>query len=121
MPESVSELLERAGVDSAGADAEELPHNRWLSPGVWRIRTRGIPAAVLKYTTADRSSGETPSDAHWTARDHDSRRWTYWRREALVYEHDLAGAYAASGILAPACLGVHVDDREAVLVLEWVD
>jgi hypothetical protein len=33
------ELLRRIGVDPAGAVAEELPHNRWLSPGVWRIRT----------------------------------------------------------------------------------
>jgi hypothetical protein len=121
MPTTVSELLQRAGVDSAGVVAEELPHNRWLSPGVWLIRTRGTPSAVLKYTRSDRSRGETPSDAHWTARDDDPRRWTYWRREALAYQHDLAGAYAGSGIMAPACLGVHVNDREAVLVLAWVD
>jgi hypothetical protein len=59
-------------------------------------------------------------DAHWTARDLDPRRWTYWCREPLAYKHDLAGAYAGSGIRAPACLGVDVADGDAVLLLEWV-
>jgi hypothetical protein len=59
-------------------------------------------------------------DAHWSTRDHEQRRWTYWCREPLAYQHDLAGAYDASGMKAPACLGVSVDDREAVLLLEWV-
>ena len=40
--------------------AEELAHNRWLSPGVWRIRTRSGQCGVLKYTTSDRSRGGTP-------------------------------------------------------------
>jgi hypothetical protein len=118
--ETVGELLERVGVDARGVVAEELPHNRWLSPGVWRVRTRGGREGVLKYTRSDRSHGRTPSDAHWTAGDHDPRRWTYWCREPLAYQHDLAGAYAASGISAPACLGVHVDGSEAALLLEWV-
>jgi hypothetical protein len=120
VPDTVGELLQRVGVDPHEVVAEELPHNRWLSPGVWRVRTRGGQDGVLKYTTSDRGQGETPSDAHWTARDHDPRRWTYWCREPLAYQHDLAGAYAGSGIVAPACLGVHVDDSEAVLLLEWV-
>jgi Phosphotransferase enzyme family len=120
VPDTVGELLERVGVAADEVVAEELPHNRWLSPGVWRVRTRGGVAGVLKYTTSDRSRGDTPSDAHWTARDHDPRRWTYWCREPLAYQHDLAGAYAGSGIVAPACLGVHVDGSDAVLLLEWV-
>ncbi len=120
MLETVGELLARMGVDADGVVAEELPHNRWLSPGVWRIRTRGAQERVLKYTRSDRSRGETPWDAHWTARDDDPRRWTYWCRESLAYQHDLAGAYAGSGIRAPACLGVHVDSSEAALLLEWV-
>ncbi|HEX9553641.1 MAG TPA: phosphotransferase [Streptosporangiaceae bacterium] len=117
---AVGELLERVGVDATEVVAEELPHNRWLSPGVWRIRTREGRQGVLKYARSDRSHGDTPSDAHWTARDHDPRRWTYWCREPLAYQHDLAEAYAGSGIRAPACLGAHVDDLEAVLLLEWV-
>src|SRR6202042_2466046 len=77
--------------------------------------------AVLKYLRADRDPGETPWDAHWTASDHDPRRWNYWAREPLAYQHHLTDVYARGGIGAPSCLGVHVDDQEAVLVLLWVD
>lgn len=119
MPATVSNLLERMGVDAEIAGAE-LPHNRWLSPGVWQVRTRAGQRAVLKYTTSDRSKGETAWDAHWTAGDHDQRRWTYWRREALAYQHHLAAAYAGSGIVAPECLAVDVTDRDAAMLLEWV-
>lgn len=117
----VAELLERLGVDAGGATAEDLPHNARLSPGVWRVRTGAGQLALLKYTRADRARGDTLWDAHWTARDHDPRRWTYWCREPLAYRHDLPGAYAGSGIVAPACLGLHIDEREAALLLEWVD
>jgi Phosphotransferase enzyme family len=116
---TVEEMLECVGVDAGGVVAEELTHNRWLSPGVWRVRTSDGRLAVLKYTRSGRSRGSTPWEAHWTARDHDPRRWTYWCREPLAYQHDLAGAYAGTGITAPACLGVHVDRGEAVLLLEW--
>ena len=117
---TVAELLERVGVDATEVVADELPHNRWLSPGVWRVRTREGQLAVLKYTRSDRSSGDTPMDAHWTARDHDPRRWTFWCRESLAYQNHLAGDYDGSGIRAPACLGVDVTDSESVLLLEWV-
>jgi Phosphotransferase enzyme family len=120
MPGTVGELLARVGVDADDVVAEELPRNRWLSSGVWRVRIRGARDGVLKYTRSDRSRGDTPSDAHWTAREHGPRRWTYWCRESLAYQHDLAAAYAGSGIRAPTCLGVHVDSGEAVLLLEWV-
>jgi hypothetical protein len=115
------ELLQRLGVDPAGATAAELPHNRWLSPGVWRIRTGSGQPAVLKYTQSARSHGETPWDAHWTAGDLDPHRWTYWSREPLAYQSGLPRAYAGSGVVAPACLGVHVGDTEAALLLEWAD
>jgi hypothetical protein len=121
MLSSVGEMLERVGVDAGGVVAEELPHNRSLSPGVWRVRTGAGQPGVLKYTSSERSRGATPWETHWTARDQDPERWTYWCREPLAYQHELAEAYAGSGIAAPACLGVHVDDREAVLLLEWVD
>ena len=120
MPATAGELLERIGFGASAAAAEELPHNRWLSPGVWRVRTREGQIAVLKHARADRSRGGTPWEAHWTARDHDPRRWTYWCREPLAYQHHLAGAYEGSGIVAPACLGVAIDGSEAVLLLEWV-
>jgi hypothetical protein len=53
---TAGELLKRLGVDPAGADADgdELQHNRWLSPGVWRIRTRNGQRAVLKYAQVGR-------------------------------------------------------------------
>jgi hypothetical protein len=115
------ELLRRLGVDPAGASAEELPHNRWLSPGVWQIRTGSGQRAVLKYAQSGRSRGETPWDAHWTAGDLDPHRWTYWPREPLAYQSWLPGAYAGSGITAPACLGAQVTDTDAAVLLEWVD
>jgi hypothetical protein len=121
MPPTPGDLLQRLGVDPAGATAEELPHNRWLSPGVWRIRTGSGQRAVLKYTQSGRSRGATPGDAHWTAGDLDPHRWTYWKREPLAYQSGLPGAYAGSGITAPACLGAHVTDTEAALLLEWAD
>src|SRR6202012_1772893 len=116
---TVHELLERVGVRS-GATAQELPHNRRLTPGVWRVAVDGTPT-VVKYLRADRDPGVTPWDAHWTASDHDPRRWNYWAREPLAYQHHLTDVYARGGIGAPRCLGVHVDDQEAVLVLQWVD
>jgi hypothetical protein len=117
---TIGELLARVGVDATDVAAEELPHNRWLSPGVWQIRTRKGEPAVLKYARSDRSAGATPMDAHWTAHDQDPRRWTYWCRESLAYQHDLAGAYDGGRIRAPACLGVDVSASDAVLLLQWV-
>ena len=119
MTPTPGELLQRLGVDPAGAVAEGLPHNAWLSPGVWRIRTRGGQRAVLKYAQSGRSRGESPWDAHWTAGDLDPQRWTYWKREPLAYQSGLPGGYAGSGITAPACLGAFVGDTEAALLLEW--
>jgi hypothetical protein len=126
---TVGELLRRAGVDAAGTSqpgarqpgvtAEELPHNRWLSAGVWRVRLGTGQLAVLKHASSERPRDATPAEAHWSAGNEDPRRWTYWCREPLAYEHDLASAYAGSGIVVPSCLGRYVDDRESVLVLEW--
>jgi Phosphotransferase enzyme family len=122
-PATAAELLERLGVDPAGADADgdELQHNRWLSPGVWRIRTGNGQRAVLKYAQVGRARGETAWDAHWTAGDLDPHRWTYWRREPLAYQSGLPAAYAGSGIVAPACLALDVGDTDAALLLEWID
>jgi hypothetical protein len=88
---------------------------------VWRVRTSEGDPAVLKYARSDRSRGETPWEAHWTARDQDPRRWNYWAREPLAYQHHLADAYAEAGIRVPACLASSIDEREALLLLEWVD
>ena len=36
----------------------DLAHNRWLTPGIWRLQ-RGDERLVLKWLSADRSSGDT--------------------------------------------------------------
>ncbi len=118
---TAEQLLGRLGVGTEGGATEELPHNRWLSPGVWRVRTRQGRPAVLKYTNFNRTRGGTPWEAHWTAEDQSPTRWTYWAREPLAYHHQLPDAYAGSGITAPVCLEAKVDDREAILLLEWVE
>src|ERR1700689_1014086 len=82
---TVAEMLGRFGVGAGRDEPEELPHNRWLSPGVWRVPTSAGRPAVLKYLRADRNPGETPWDGHWTAQDQDPHRWNYWAREPLAY------------------------------------
>lgn len=118
---AVEQLLERLGVGVGLDEPEELTHNRRLTPGVWLVRARDGQRAVLKYLRADRDAGDTPWDAHWTAEAQDPQRWNYWAREPLAYQHHLTDVYAAAGIRAPNCLGAEVDDREALLLLEWVD
>jgi hypothetical protein len=118
---TVEDMLARLGIDAGRGEPEELPHNQRLTPGVWLVRTGDGQPAVLKYLCADREPGETRWDAHWTAQDQDPCRWNYWAREPLAYQHQLTDVYAEAGIRAPACLGSHVDEREAMLLLEWVD
>jgi hypothetical protein len=118
---TVEELLTRLGASLGDHEPEELPHNRWLSPAVWRVRTGQGQMAVLKYFRSDRSRGATPWDAHWTAQDHDPHRWNFWAREPLAYRDHLTAVYAEAGIQAPVSLGCQIDDQEASLLLEWVD
>ena len=117
---SIEELLDRLGVAAGGVLAEELPHNRRLTPGVWRVGLDNGRSAVLKYLPADRDPGVSVWDAHWTASDQDPRRWNYWAREPLAYEHQLTNVFASAGLHSPECLAVSVGDRDAVLLLEWV-
>jgi hypothetical protein len=116
---TAEELLERVGAGGAVVTQQDLPHNQSLTPGIWQVRTRAGQLAVLKYTRSDRERGSTPWDTHWTAGDQDPQRWNYWCREPLAYQHELPAAYAGSGLAAPACLGAHVDDTDAVLLLDW--
>ena len=113
-------LLARLDIDPDGVEAQELPHNRWLTPGVWRIRDGHGLDAVLKHLTADRNRGETAWDGHWTAGDDRERSWTYWKREALAYSEGLVDAYEGSGIGAPKCVAARVDAGESLLLIEWV-
>ncbi len=85
---------------------------------MWRVRSTKGRLAVLKYMRSDRSAGETPWDAHWTAQDQDPRRWNYWAREPLAYQHHLTDVFAEAGIHPPACLGSEIDNQEALVLLE---
>lgn len=114
-------LLARLGYACEGAVVNQLAHNPWLSAGVWSVRMAAGREAVLKYVRSDRPRGETPWEAHWSARDQDPRRWTYWAREPLAYENNLTSAFSSGGIEAPARLASLLDDREAVLLLERVE
>jgi hypothetical protein len=120
-PPTVDELLGRLGIGASRDEPEELPHNRWLSAGVWRVRSGEGRPAVLKYVRSDWRRCETAWDAHWTAQHQEPHRWTYWAREPLVYQQHLPDVYAGTGINVPVCLGVQVDDQEALLLLEWVE
>jgi hypothetical protein len=113
-------LLARLDIDPDGVDVEELPHNRWLTPGVWRIRDAHGLDAVLKLATSQRPRGETPWDSHWTAGDLRESSWTYWKREALAYSEGVVDACEGSGIGPPRCLAARVEATEALLLVEWV-
>jgi hypothetical protein len=119
MPPDPARLLARLGIDDRGLRVEELPHNRWLTPGVWRVGNGNGLDAVLKYMTADRHRGQTEWDAHWTAEDGRPSRWTYWAREVRAYREGLIASY--QGISAPEHLGSHLDEREALLLTAWAD
>jgi hypothetical protein len=118
---SLTALLGRLGVAAGPEDPEVLPHNGWLSPGVWRVRTDDGRRAVLKWARADRDRGRTAWDAHWTARDHEPSRWNYWAREALCYRDHLSDVFAGAGLAGPPCRAWRIEDDEALLLLDWVD
>jgi hypothetical protein len=95
--------------------AEPLVHNpkNGVTAGIWRVSADGFAALLKVIAPPGRAA---PS--HWAASD-DPSHWNYWRREALVYEHDLAAAYRPAGIDAPALLAAFErPDGEVALWLE---
>ena len=84
-----AELLRRLGVDAEGATAAELPHNRWLSPGVWRIRAGSGQPAVLKYTQSARSRGEVDAGFKFRERSQVLQFNARWARQALDLADEL--------------------------------
>ena len=113
-------LLRRLGIDPPALAIDDVAHNRWLTPGIWRIAI-GEQRMVLKCLAADRDRGQTPVEAHWTAGADDERRWTYWGREGLAYRHRLTEAYEPGGIVAPALVASDEDDASIVLLLEFAE
>jgi hypothetical protein len=79
---------------------EPLVHNpkNAVTAGISRVSADGW-SAVLKVLSPGRAT-----DSHWAASD-DPSHWNYWRREAYVYESDLAAAYRPAGLDAPRLLG----------------
>src|SRR5438045_2636440 len=73
-------------------DVEALPHNRFLTSGIWRVR--GVDGSAIRKTLSAPSQRQTSGavtawDAHWAARAESKRHWNYWRREVLAYQEGL--------------------------------
>jgi Phosphotransferase enzyme family len=81
--------------------AEPLLHNpaNAVTASICRI-SADVFSAVLKTLAPPHETAQE----HWAASD-DPSHWNYWRREALVYEHDVPSLYEGSGIGAPRLLG----------------
>lgn len=116
----LAEALTKLGVNPSDVSFEEMPHNRWLTPGIWGVSWPG-QRAVLKVLSSDRPPPATAWDAHWTSGAGQSRRWNYWAREGLAYRHRLADAFEHGGIGSPALLAADYADDSIVLLLEHVD
>jgi hypothetical protein len=118
--EPVASLLTRVGLHAAGWAVSDLAHNRWLTPGIWQL-TNGSERIVLKWLRADRPTGETAYERHWTARSAEPRRWNYWAREALAYRDRIVEYFDTSLLGAPRCVGLDITDDDAVLALAFVE
>ena len=113
-------LLERVGLDPSGWSITDLPHNRWLTPGIWQLE-RGDERVVVKWLSTFGDSGSTPWENHWTLRSDEPKRWNFWAREPHAFQSNLVGSFSGEGMMAPRCLGVDVGSGDAVVVLEFVD
>lgn len=78
-------------------------------------------ATILKCLGADRPVAQSPYEAHWAVGLDDPRRWNYWAREGLAFVHGITDSYEVGGIVAPRLLTDFGNDREIVLLLEFVD
>jgi hypothetical protein len=114
------QALELVQPGSVVASVEDIPHNRWLTPGIWAVSSNG-QRMVLKCLTADREPSVSRWDAHWTEGAHEPRHWNYWAREGLAYQHQLVDVYEPGGIVGPALLAAHSTDDLIVLLLEHVE
>ena len=96
--------------------AEPLTHNpgNAVTASIWRIVADGF-SAVVKVV-----SGSRVTVPHWASSE-DPTHFNYWRREALVYEHDLVAEWTGTGLRAPRLLAlVHRDDGDIAMWLEDV-
>ena len=112
--------LELVQPGASAASIEDLAHNRWLTAGIWAVTSNGL-RMVLKCLTPDRGPPGSAWDAHWAKGAEDQRRWNYWAREGLAYQHRLVKVYEPGGIVGPELLAAHYADDLIVLLLEHVD
>jgi len=114
------EALELVEPGWSAPSAEDLTHNRGLTPGIWAVASRGR-RTVLKMLAADREAPSSAWDAHWTKGADGRRRWNYWAREGLAYRHRLVDVYETAGIAGPKLLAAHYADDRIILLLEHVE
>ena len=114
------EALSGLGLTPTEVVVEHLSHNRWLTPGIWRVSVAGQPM-VVKCLSPDRPAPETPGEAHWVNGVDEPRQWNYWAREGLAYRDRLVEIYQPGGIVAPLVLDAHYADDAIVLLLEFVE
>ena len=103
VPRDVADAFARFLGPSAQWSAEPLPHNRWLTPAVWRVRA-ATSSFVFKRLARERDVGSTEWDRHWSARGSEATHWNFWEREALAYRRGIVDIYAPAGIVAPKCV-----------------
>jgi phosphotransferase family enzyme len=115
-----AEGLERLGLDPSEFLVSDVPHNRWLTPGIWQLSSSG-KRLILKCLSSDRELPQTAWDAHWTAGSEDPRHWNYWAREGLAYLSRMVECYEPRGIVAPELVAAKQDANEIVLLLEFAD
>jgi hypothetical protein len=117
-----AQILRRLGVelDPSEPAVEDVPHNRWLTSGIWKVAREAEPV-VVKILRRSSDEPVTAWDAHWTAGSDDPQHWNYWAREGLAYLSGLVTAYEGGGIVGPALLAADQRQDEIVLVLEFVE
>ena len=119
MTAEASEALERVGLDPGTAELDDVDHGA-LTAGIWQVSVSGR-RMILKCVSADRPPARTSYEAHWATRLDDPARWNYWAREGLAFEHGVVASYEEGGIVAPRLVAAHHDDREIVLLLDFVE
>jgi hypothetical protein len=117
-----AQILRRLGVelDPSEPAVADVPHNRWLTSGIWKVAREAEPV-VVKILRRSSDEPVTAWDAHWTAGSDDPQHWNYWAREGLAYLSGLVTAYEDGGIVGPALLAADQRQDEIVLVLEFVE
>jgi hypothetical protein len=120
MLDDAVKALARLGRDPSEFSIAEVPHNRWLTPGIWQV-TSSSGRSILKCLGSERGAPRSGWDAHWTAGSDDPGRWNYWAREGLAYLNGTVDAYETAGIVAPHLIASDHDNDHFVLLLDFAD